>query len=74
MKRLAIHSAGLILGSPALAPAGEHSTSYRGIGWIYLTFIGGILICGVCDSFGETVMYVANSIMLGWSYRKLPPT
>ena len=62
MKRLATLSAGLILGSPALALAAEHSSSYRGIGWIYFTFIAGILIYGVNDAFGKKAMYVAAPI------------
>jgi hypothetical protein len=73
MKRLATLSAGLILGSPALALAAEHSASYRGIGWIYFTFIAVILLYGVYDSFGKTAMYVAAPVILGWSYWMLPP-
>ena len=74
MKRFATLSAGLILGSPTLALAAEHSASYRGIGWIYFTFIAGILIYGVHDSFGKTAMYLATTFILGWSYWMLPPT
>jgi hypothetical protein len=74
MKRLARLSAGLILRSPALDLAAEHSASYRGIGWIYLTFTATILIYGVYDSFGKTAMYVATTITLGWCYWMLPPT
>jgi hypothetical protein len=74
MKRFATLSAGLILGSPTLALAAEHSASYRGIGWTYLTFIAGILIYGVRDSFGKMGMYVATPFILGWSYWMLPPT
>lgn len=73
MKRFTTISAGLILGSPALALAAEHSASYRGIGWIYFAFIAGILIYGVHDSFGKTAMYVAAPFILGWSYWMLPP-
>jgi hypothetical protein len=74
MKRLATLSAGLILGSPTLAFAVEHNASYRGIGWIYFTFISGILIYGVHDAFGKKAMYVAAPFILGWSYWMLPPT
>jgi len=73
MKRLTTLLTGLILGSPALALAAEHSASYRGIGWIYFTFITGILIYGVHDSFGKTAMYVTAPFILGWSYWMLPP-
>jgi hypothetical protein len=54
--------------------AAEHSASYRGIGYIYFTFIAGILIYGVHDAFGKTAMYVATPIILGWCYWMLPPT
>jgi hypothetical protein len=73
MKRLVTLSAGLILGSPALALAADHSASYRGIGYIYFTFIAGILIYGVNDAFGKKAMYVATPIILVWSYWMLPP-
>jgi hypothetical protein len=73
MKRLPTISAGLILGSPALALAADHSASYRGIGLIYFVFIGGILIYGVNDAFGKKAMYVAAPIILGWCYWMLPP-
>jgi hypothetical protein len=73
MKRLAILSAGLILGSPALALAEDHSAGYRGIGYIYFAFIAGILIYGVNDAFGKTAMYVATPIILAWAYWMLPP-
>ena len=73
MKRIATLAAGLILSSPAFALAADHSASYRGIGYIYFTFIAGILIYGVHDAFGKTAMYVAVPIILGWSYWMLPP-
>ncbi|HSA61524.1 MAG TPA: hypothetical protein VLE03_04735 [Nitrospiraceae bacterium] len=73
MKRLATLSAGMILGSPALALAAEHSAGYRGVGMLYFSFIAVILIYGVYDSFGKTAMYVAAPIILGWSYWMLPP-
>ncbi len=74
MKRFTTVLAGLILGSPALAWAAEHNASYRGIGWIYFTFIACILIYGVHDAFGKTAMYVATPFILGWCYWMLPPT
>lgn len=74
MKRLATLSASLILGSPVLALAAEHSASYRGIGWIYFSLISTILIYGVYDAFGKKAMYVATPLILGWSYWMLPPT
>lgn len=73
MKRLATFSAGLILGSPTLALAAEHSAGYRGIGLIYFSFIAAVLIYGVYDSFGKTAMYVALPIILGGLYWMLPP-
>jgi hypothetical protein len=72
MKRLATLSGGLILGSPALALAAEHSAGYRGIGYIYFSFIAAVLIYGVYDSFGKTAMYVATPIILGCLYWMLP--
>ncbi len=39
MKRLAALLAMLILGSPTLALAAEHSAGYRGIGMLYFTFM-----------------------------------
>ena len=74
MKRLATFSAGAILGSPALAAAAEHSAGYRGIGYIYFTFIAVVLIYGVYDSFGKSAMYIAAPIILGGLYWMLPPT
>lgn len=72
MKRLATFSAALILGSPALALAVEHSAGYRGIGQLYFTFMAAILIYGVYDSFGKTAMYVAAPIIVGVLYWMLP--
>ena len=72
MKRLAALSAMLILGSPALALAEEHSAGYRGIGQLYFTFMGAILIYGVYDSFGKKAMYVAAPIIVIGLYLLLP--
>ncbi|HSA62377.1 MAG TPA: hypothetical protein VLE03_09085 [Nitrospiraceae bacterium] len=74
MKRLATLSAGLILGSPALALAAEHNASYRGIGQLYFAFMAAILIYGVYDTFGKTATYVAAPVILGWLYWMLPPS
>ena len=73
MKRLATLSAGMILGSPALALAAEHSAGYRGIGLMYFSLMAVILIYGVYDSFGKMAMYVASPIIIGWLYWMLPP-
>ena len=72
MKRLAALSAGLILGSPALALAAEHSAGYRGIGQLYFFFMGAILIYGVYDSFGKKAMYVMAPIIVIGLYMMLP--
>jgi len=71
MKRLAALSAILTLGSPALALA-EESGGYRGIGTLYFTFMGAILIYGVYDSFGKKAMYVAAPIIVVGLYLLLP--
>jgi hypothetical protein len=73
MKRLAILSAGTILGSPALALAAEHNAGYRGIGMLYFSFMAAILIYGVYDSFGKKASYVMTPIILGGLYWMLPP-
>jgi hypothetical protein len=73
MKRLATLSTGMILGSPALALAAEHSAGYRGIGLMYFSLMAVVLIYGVYDSFGKTAMYVASPIIIGWLYWMLPP-
>lgn len=62
-----------ILASPTLALAAEHSAGYRGIGYIYFTFIAVILIYGVYDSFGKTAMYVMAPIILVCLFLMLPP-
>ena len=72
MKRLAVLSATLTLGSPTLALAVEHSTGYRGIGQLYFTFMAAILIYGVYDSFGKKAMYVAAPIIVVGLYLLLP--
>jgi hypothetical protein len=72
MKRLAVFSAILTLGSPALALAEEHSAGYRGIGMLYYIFMAAILIYGVNDAFGKKAMYVAAPIIIVAFYLLLP--
>jgi hypothetical protein len=72
MKRLAALSAILVLGSPTLALAVEHSAGYRGIGELYFTLMAAILIYGVYDSFGKKAMYVAAPIIVIGLYMMLP--
>ncbi len=72
MKRLATLSAGLILGSPALAMAAEHSAGYRGIGQLYFSAMAAVLIYGVYDAFGKTAMYIMAPIILIGLYMMLP--
>jgi len=73
MTRLATLAAGIILGSPALALAAEHSAGYRGIGQLYFSFMAAILIYGVYDTFGKTAMYVTAPVILVGLYMMLPP-
>ena len=74
MTRFIMLLAGGILASPTLALAVEHSAGYRGIGSIYFTFIGAVLIYGVYDAFGKTAMYVMAPIIVIGLYFMLPPT
>ena len=62
-----------ILASPTLALAVEHNAGYRGIGYIYFSFIAVVLIYGVYDSFGKMPMYVMAPIILIGLYLMLPP-
>jgi hypothetical protein len=71
MKRLAAFSAILTVGSPALALA-EESGGYRGIGTLYFTFMGAILIYGVYDAFGKKAMFVMAPIIVIGLYLLLP--
>ena len=59
--------------SPSLALAEEvvHA-SYRGIGFIYYTIIGAILIYGVNDAFGKKAMLIAAPIIVLVQYLMLP--
>jgi hypothetical protein len=47
--------------------------TYRGIGAIYYTIIGAILIYGVNDAFGKKAMYIAAPIIVTGLYLLLPP-
>jgi hypothetical protein len=58
---------------PTLALAEEAGGTYRGIGSIYYTIIGAILIYGVYDAFGKKAMYVAGPIIAIGLYLMLPP-
>jgi len=62
-----------LLTSPTLALAVEHNAGYRGIGYIYFSFIAAVLIYGVYDSFGKMVMYVMTPIILVGLFLMLPP-
>ena len=62
-----------ILASPSLALAVEHNAGYRGIGYIYFSFIAAVLIYGVYDSFGKMAMYVMAPIILVGLFLMLPP-
>lgn len=60
--------------SPSLALAEEAvRASYRGIGLIYYTIIGAILIYGVNDAFGKKAMLIAAPIIVIGLYLMLPP-
>jgi len=65
-------STGLITFSPSLALAEEVSASYRGIGSIYFTLMGAILIYGVYDSFGKRAMYILGPLIVIGLYFMLP--
>ena len=62
-----------LLASPTLALAVEHNAGYRGIGYIYFSFIAAVLIYGVHDAFGKTAMYVMAPIILVGLFLMLPP-
>jgi len=62
-----------LAGSPTLALAVEHNAGYRGIGYIYFSFIAAVLIYGVYDAFGKTAMYVMTPVILVGLFLMLPP-
>ena len=57
----------------ALADGEAGGGTYRGIGAIYFTIIGAILIYGVNDAFGKKAMYIAAPIIVIGLYLLLPP-
>ena len=63
---------GLIVLWPTLALAEEAGGSYRGIGSIYYTFIGAILIYGVYDIFGKKAAYILGPLIAIGLYLMLP--
>ena len=73
MKRLATLSASVILASPTLALAAEHSAGYRGIGQLYFSLMAAILIYGIYDTYGKVAMYITAPIIVGVLYMMLPP-
>ncbi len=64
---------GGLLASPTLAWAVEHQAGYRGIGLMYFSLMGLVLIYGVHDSFGKTAMYIMAPIIVIGLYLMLPP-
>ena len=62
-----------LLASPTLALAVELNAGYRGIGYIYFSFIAAVLIYGVYDAFGKTAMYVMMPVILVGLFLMLPP-
>ena len=62
-----------LVASPTLALAVEHHAGYRGIGYIYFSFIAAVLIYGVYDAFGKTAMYVMTPVILVGIFLMLPP-
>jgi hypothetical protein len=73
MSRFIMLLVGGMLASPTLAFAAEHSAGYRGIGSMYFSLMGAILIYGVYDTFGKTAMYVMAPIIVIGLYLMLPP-
>ena len=73
MTRFAMLLAMGLLASPTLAFAVEHNAGYRGIGYIYFSFIAAVLIYGVYDAFGKRAMYVMTPIILVGLFLMLPP-
>jgi len=72
MMRTLSLSTGLMVSWPSLAFAEEVSASYRGIGSIYFTLIGAILIYGVYDSFGKRASYILAPLIVIGLYLMLP--
>ena len=73
MNRVLSFLIGLMTFWPTLALAEGAGGTYRGIGSIYFTIIGAILIYGVHDAFGKKALYVAGPIIVIGLYLMLPP-
>ena len=73
MNRIRSILIGLMTFWPTHALAEGAGGTYRGIGSIYYTIIGAILIYGVYDTFGKMAMYVASPIIAIGLYLMLPP-
>lgn len=74
MKRVLNILIGFTALTPTLAAAEEAGHgSYRGIGFIYFTIMGAILIYGVYDAFGKKAMLMAAPIIVIGLYLMLPP-
>ena len=74
MKRLLSLLIAFMTLSPSFALAEEVAHgSYRGIGFIYYTIIGAILIYGINDAFGKKAMLIAAPIIVLVLYLMLPP-
>ena len=63
---------GLIALWAALAFTEEAGGSYRGIGSIFYTFIGAILIYGVYNAFGKKAAYIVGPLIAIGLYLMLP--
>jgi hypothetical protein len=72
MNRILRVSTGLMAFWPTLALAEEAGGSYRGIGSIYFTLMGSILIYGVYDSFGKRAAYILGPLIVIGLYLMLP--
>jgi len=72
MNRVLSVLAGLTALWPTLAMAEEADGAYRGIGSIYFTFMGAILIYGVYDAFGKRAAYIVGPLIVIGLYLMLP--
>ena len=72
MNRVLSFLIGLMTFWPTLALAEGAGGTYRGIGSIYYTIIGAILIYGVYDAFGKKAMYIAGPLIVIGLYLLLP--
>ena len=72
MNRVLSFLIGLMTFWPTLALAEGAGGTYRGIGSIYFTIIGAILMYGVYDAFGKKAMYIAGPLIVIGLYLLLP--